>query len=150
MSTGGSSIGWRQSLVVGGYWELAGEWVLIFGASCLRSLQEHLLLLSALLSLVAALIAIELRHVVRLQELLLLLQLLLSLRSGAPNDASGLEVLLLSCCCRCTAAWVAHWHWVELLLNGFRMIAIGNDFWLTSPMCQVLELLLGLPRLEHK
>ena len=134
----------RRRPLVGG--ELAREWVLIFGAGRLRSFE----LLPAFLSLVAALIAIELRHVVRLQELLLLLQVLLSLRSGAPNDASGLEVLLLSCCCRCTAAWVAHWHWVELLLNGFRMIAIGNDFWLTSPMCQVLELLLGLPRLEHE
>ena len=132
----------RRPLVGG---ELARERVLIFGASCLRSLE----LLSTFLSLVAALIAIELRRVVRLQELLLL-RLLLSLRCGAPNDACGLEVLLLSCCCRCTAAWVAHWHWVKLLLNWLRMIAIGNDFRLTSPMRQVLELLLGLPRLEHK
>ena len=133
----------RRPLVGG---ELARERVLIFGAGCLRSLE----LLSTFLSLVAALIAIELRHVVWLQELLLLLRLLRSLRCGAPSDASGLEVLLLGCCCRRTAAWVAHLHWVELLLNWLRMIAIGNDFWLTSAMLQVLELLLGMPWLEHK
>ena len=56
--------------------ELAREWVLIFSAGCLRPFEQ----LSAFLSLVAALIAIELGRVVGLQKLLLLLQLLLGLR----------------------------------------------------------------------
>ena len=149
---------WRGALSIDG--ELARVRMLVFGTGRLGTFEgvgAHLVCCDVafgrpdLLSLVAALIAIELWLVVCLWKrlliitqllLLLLLCLLDLLLRGRLTRHGNVLLLLLLLLIR-----VAHLNWVELLLG---LSVIISNFWLTSTVLHMLEVLLGLPWFEHQ